>query len=150
MTAKRGRKPLFSEGKIMPQQHAVALFLAQGNSYTSITENMGVSYEAIKQWEEHDIFNELVERYKDEFIDKIKDSGMSNIDFLERTKIESLKKAPDRTTGVRAAEILAKIAGELSPERKEKEVKDGLKKLSNKELAVLEQAKNAANTSASN
>lgn len=149
MTTTVGRKSLFQDGKVKPIQRAVAMLLAQGKTPDYISKKLGVGTRAIWEWQRHDVFTDLVDRYNKEFLEKVEKKELSNIDFLEQVKEDSLKdKNPRRSDGIRAAEILAKISGEIGGN--EKEVREKVKKLSNKELAILAEAQNAANTTTSN
>lgn len=132
MKKKAGRKKLFENGAT-PLQEAVALLLGYGKRDKEVCEKLGVAYETIWVWRQHPLFVNLIEKYKNEFIERAKERGFDDIEFLNRTMVESLKSPAHRSDGIRARELLAKIRGELSGEKKEKE-KVMAKKMSNAAL----------------
>ena len=136
MKPKRGRKQLFELG-MGPSHHFVALLLAMGRGPQEAATRGNISYETVFRWSRHPQFQELIEKYKNELIQKIKEEGFDGMSFLKDTQIESLGAKPTRSDGLRAREIEAKIQGEFSPEKREIEFKDSLKKKSDRELEKL-------------
>lgn len=139
-----GTKRLFKDGKPTIEQEIVAIMLALGKGQKEIGEMRGVDPSSIWRWLQIPAFKELVEKYRKEVIERVKTEGFDGMDFLKRTQIESLLSNPSRADGLRAREIEARILGEIAGQSESK-VKDKLKNLSDKQLAVLKQAGKAAN-----
>lgn len=131
-----GRPKLFATG-VKPKHHYAALLLALGKSQIETAQAVKMSVEAMKKWYKHQIFQDLIVKYRNQFIEKIKDEGFDDLKFLTNTMVESMKSTAHRSDGLRARELLAKIRGEFSPEEMNVRIQKELEKLSDKDLAKL-------------
>lgn len=130
---KGGRPVLFTRGAT-PQQDFVALLLAMGKSIHEVAKLKNLPYERVRYWCSHEFFQNLIQKYKNQFIQKIMDENFDDIKFLTDTMVDSMESKPHRSDGLKARELLAKLKGEFSPEKRELVIKEELKKLSDKDL----------------
>jgi len=145
---KVGRKTLFANG-ITPLQEIVALDLAMGKSPYDVGRKRGISYDAIKKWQNHSIFTDLIEKHKKDYVQKVKDAGiLDEIGTFKDVVIRGLmsNKIPDWASVIRALENLSKIKDLYSPEKIEIKQQEELKGLSPDKLVQLLKERGVSNT----
>jgi len=146
--SKAGRKPLFANGPT-PLQEIIALDLAMGKSPYDVARKRGISYDAIKKWQNHQIFKDLIEKHKQEFVQKVKEAGiLDEIGTFKDIVIRGLanNKLPDWSSVIKALENLSKIKDLYSPEKIEIKQKEELKGLSLDKLSQLLKERGVTNS----